>query len=476
MVATSIPAGQTVPAMPPAGRWYLYTPGTQRQELTLAPAASAVPASSGTDDSGGDSPSLAPPISVRGSGSSDSSYSVGDESVRDQPVGDDMLASGWERPGGRSDAERDDTTAAGQQLTWEEDARQIDEWLDGNGLRRVAVPGDGNCTYHGLIAVGGEHLRGLFGLDVLEPINLRSYLAAVLRHDQSVEAAGQPSRYGGLIRESGDQPRAGAWADHIARIETDGEYDADADAAVVAPSDVAPSIAAFELDLPLTLVQPGPDGPLVTDVGPPGQDRYVLVLHGEHYWATEPLEGPGPQPATVPEDQVRAELAQLEGQFGWLRERYAELSVSFVPADDGEREARDATETRAAGYVASFNQILGQDRPEHSVQPVTAFLQQRLQRLQDSHREWLSAVRGIFPDIAPSEDAAGLTIDDLRAYQQEQLAPPAAPADLGQHVARPRSAPPGAGSVGAGRPGPSTRPRPISWNNSASRSARGSQR
>jgi hypothetical protein len=36
MVATTIPDGQTEPAMPPVGRWYLYTPGRSRQELSIA--------------------------------------------------------------------------------------------------------------------------------------------------------------------------------------------------------------------------------------------------------------------------------------------------------------------------------------------------------------------------------------------------------------------------------------------------------
>jgi hypothetical protein len=36
MVATSIPAGQTAPAMPPTGRWYLFTPNARPRRLSIA--------------------------------------------------------------------------------------------------------------------------------------------------------------------------------------------------------------------------------------------------------------------------------------------------------------------------------------------------------------------------------------------------------------------------------------------------------
>jgi len=36
MVATSIPAGQTAPAMPPTGRWHLFTPHAQPRQLSIA--------------------------------------------------------------------------------------------------------------------------------------------------------------------------------------------------------------------------------------------------------------------------------------------------------------------------------------------------------------------------------------------------------------------------------------------------------
>ncbi len=344
--------------------------------------------------------------------------------------------------------------AAVEPLTWDAAEAQINNWLAANSLERVDVSGDGNCTYHGLIAVAGDHISRLLGEQQPEPINLRSYLVAILQHDWSLERAHEPSRYGGFIRESAGQNRQQAWEAHIGWIGNDGRYSNDA-------ADVVPNILAFELGLPLTLVQPGADGPLVTDIGPPGDDRYVLVLHGEdygeHYWATRPLAGRrAPRPAMENEAQVRGEINRLVEQFGWLQARYGELSASFPSVGDRETEERVSTEARTVGYALDFNQILGQQRPAGSVQPVTAFERQRLQRLQNLHRSWLSAVRRIFPYIAPSEDAADLTVGQLLAYQQEQLAPSAAPAGSGPvgSDTSPVSLPAEPGTPGATSPGP----------------------
>ncbi len=292
-------------------------------------------------------------------------------------------------------------------------AEQVDAWLKDQGLTRVSVPADGDCTYHGLIEVAGEHLAQLFGRTPV-PMDLRRYLADILSREQAWEVAGQPTRYGGYIQEDPRRPgqtRGEAWAQHIDWITSiDGRWGNDA-------ADVVLNLMAFEFGLPLTVVQPGHSRPQVNDIGPDGPHRYALVLHGEHYWPTRPQPGQ-PQPHPIDTD-VRGEIDRLRDQFGWLQSRYAELLVG----DRGNGE----DEVRAAGYAADFNEILTQQRPEGSRQPDPAFQQQRLQRLRHSHRAWLSAVRNSFPRIAPSEDAAHLTLGELQAHQQAPLAPAAGP-------------------------------------------------
>ena len=320
-------------------------------------------------------------------------------------------------------------SAAGRQpaparpLAPEAATRQIDNWLAANRLKEVRAPGGGNRPYHGLIKVAGDHLSRIFARQDLSPLTLRRYVANVLRHDQSLEERGEPARYGELIRQSRGQSRAEAWQDHITWIGTDYSYREDA-------AEVVPNVLAFEFGLPLTLVQPGPERPLVTDVGPPGERRYVLILRDGNYVATEPLPGqPAPEPTTARKVQVlqeitrlRSETTRLRKQFTWLQDRYAALSGIAPPADT-EEEARERAEAegRTEDYGRIFHQILGQQRPDFSRQAPLDFERQRLQRLRHWHRLWLSAVRGAFSDFAPSEDAADFTIDELRDYQRDHL-------------------------------------------------------
>ena len=129
-----------------------------------------------------------------------------------------------------------------------------------------------------------------------------------------------------------------------------------------------------------------------------------------------------PQPAaTAQADRVRGEISRLHRQFQWLKAHFAELSArpgeAVVPAERAE------TDGRTARYATEFEQILGQVRPERSVQPEVAFDRQRLQRLQDVRLQWLSAVRSIFPGLESAADEVAAVLAEAEDVAREASSP-----------------------------------------------------
>jgi hypothetical protein len=278
----------------------------------------------------------------------------------------------------------------------------LDGWLAGSGLRRVEVRADGNCTFHGLIQAAGNVLSQLFGSAPLTPALLRDYLVRVLRQDRELELAGQPTRYGGMIREREGQSRPDAWDEHITWLGEDGAYRHRS-------ADIVLNILSHEFGLPLMVAHDN----RVDRLGPDGDIPYVLINRFEHYWATETRGDRQPRPSQVPPDEMTARIDALDTQFTWLRRRLRTLLPGVEDIPDA--ETRD-TLARMHEYVLQFEQIMDQRRPDWSVQSDSSWQQQRFQRLAAVHRSWVSAARNLYPQLAESEDIADLTYVDLEDW------------------------------------------------------------
>ena len=177
-------------------------------------------------------------------------------------------------------------------LTTAEARTQIDRWLTASRRTLVKVAADEDRTYNGLLRVAADHLRRL---NVTTPDDLRGRLGRALQDDRAKEDRGQ-ARYAGLIHESPGQSRTDAWWEYIEHVGVEAGPSQNRDAA----ARLMVNMLASEFSLPLRLVHPAPGGPQVTDLGPVGSQRYVLVLRDGRYLATEPLPAGPVKPASKP--------------------------------------------------------------------------------------------------------------------------------------------------------------------------------
>jgi O-acetyl-ADP-ribose deacetylase (regulator of RNase III) len=255
----------------------------------------------------------------------------------------------------------------------------VDGHLAGAGLQRVWVEADGNCTYHGFLSVAGPEIatRLRLGRDATVT-DVRRHLARVLREDHERDERAEPTRYAHLIAPRERESAQGAFNRAMYTIETDGEWTDDV-------ADLVVDMVAWEFGLPVNLLQVQADGPQVTEHGPAGEDRYVLVLAGAHYWATEPT-GAGStdvavagMPTSVPADAVLAQIQATAGEFEAAVHSFDDALLQLPENAEPQRA------NRVAELQATFNQIMGETEPPGAsgpVQPATSFHQHRRIRLQ----------------------------------------------------------------------------------------------
>jgi hypothetical protein len=246
MVATSIPAGGTAPAMPPTGRWYLYTPGAQRRALAIE-AVVPVPATPTTT-----APSLVvrPPSTEAGSVAA---FPAGGVSVAEVQLA-------------RRQRKAQQAAALGEVIT-----RSYPLVLRQLGISPVDAPGDGDSFFHSVIAMWRDRLSGLLEGQEPTPDRLRGWLADLLSDDFARPDSQYAHYFPGATIASA-QEQAAVRARVVDTIRQRGSWDHDAGATI-------PQIFADEAGLPMTMVSQG-----TYHIGPADQrPQNYLVYDGSHY-------------------------------------------------------------------------------------------------------------------------------------------------------------------------------------------------
>jgi hypothetical protein len=274
------------------------------------------------------------------------------------------------------------------------------------------VPGDGNCTFSGLIEVAGPQIQRLLRTrDTPTVSDLRKHLVKVLEEDRRREEAGLPTRYGGFVAKEGraSQTRGEVWDEHLACLRAEGGWNHESGELVV-------QILSYEFGLPMTVIK----DTWISDVGPRGESRYVLVLGDNHYSATRPTRpGHAPEPTDVPPAETTAQIKALHDRLTWLRGRLDHLRPGIRKSKD--QGITDALK-RLHAIERRFEQILNYQQPEDSVQPASSWHQQRLNNLEGEYLAWIAAARGLEPRIAPPEDSARWILEELQDWSEAAAA------------------------------------------------------
>ena len=245
------------------------------------------------------------------------------------------------------------------------------------GLEAIEVPLDDNCFYHSLIAIAGPYLaRQISGLkpegDAREAVRvLRNWLANRLQADLAVAARGLPSRYADFFHVAGNTPIAvqqAALVDQIRRMDT---WHNEA-------GDLVAHLAAYELGLPLTLIQDR----YVTTLGPDGPARINFIRTPGHFRGARPVNDDAPQvawetlrpvrPTSVPaaEHLFRARIEAMERRLGDAIREFQDLGQRF-PGNVG-----PGRRNRFDGFITGFRQ--GRAPDAHQNLPAHVRAQQRI--------------------------------------------------------------------------------------------------